>query len=57
MPKKSIRSSDMPEKLITVTAYGLTDDEKEELEQRNRATIRALNHRSEGKIKYQVVFS
>lgn len=57
MEKKCIRSSDMPEKLITVTAFGLTDDEKEELTQRNRATIRALNHRSEGKIKYQVVFS
>lgn len=57
MPKKSIRSSNMPEKLVTITAFGLTDDEKEELEKRNRATIRALNHRSEEKIEYQVVFS
>ena len=57
MEKKCIRSSDMPEKLITVTAFGLSDEEKKTLEERNRATIHALNHRSEEKIKYQVVFS
>lgn len=57
MEKKCIRSSDMPEKLITVTAFGLTDEEKQELEKRNIAMIHALNHRYEGNVRYQLVFS
>lgn len=56
MKKKCVRSVDMPEKLITITAVGLTEDEKQELEKRNVAMIHELNHRHQGNVKYQLVF-
>lgn len=56
MGKKSIRSSNVTKKFITITAVGLSDKENKKLEEKNRAIIRLLNHCSEEKITYQLIF-